>query len=354
VSTKSLNAAVLGAGGFAGGELLRLLVCHPRFELKRALSNTNAGNAVGKIYPNLAPFTDVAFESPKAWSKEELSQGSWTLFSALGHVQTMRQLSAIIDEVDSESLKIVDLSGDFRLNDASEYKTFYGHDHEAEHLLSRFVYGLPEIHRDVIREARFVANPGCFATGSQLAILPMAASNAAVRFVAVDAKTGSSGGGIKPAQTSHHPNRMNNFSAYKQLTHQHLPEILMGWQSAGGSRETDISFVPQRAPMVRGIFVTAHFHLDQEVDAKQAEVWYRDFYEGSPFVRVVDKTPFVSDVWGTNYCDISVTASGRCVVACAAIDNLTKGAAGQAIQNANLMNGLDETEGLLTPVPNPI
>ncbi len=354
MSENKKNAIVLGAGGFAGGELLRLLVCHPVFELRRALSGTNAGKAVGDIYPNLAPFTDVVFESPDAWSPDELNRGEWTLFSALGHVQTMERLADIIGKLENDAVRIVDLSGDFRLNDAETYKTFYKHDHVAPALLERFVYGLPELNRDAIRGSRFIANPGCFATGSQLAILPMAAAPVEVRFVAVDAKTGSSGGGIRPAATTHHPNRMNNFSAYKILEHQHFPEIRMGWSGAGGADTAEISFAPQRAPLVRGIFVTAHFHLAEAVTEARVREWYERFYADHPFVRVVDKSPFVSDIWGTNMCDVSVTASGRCAVACAAIDNLMKGAAGQAVQNANLIGGLAETAGLLTPAPTPI
>jgi N-acetyl-gamma-glutamyl-phosphate reductase len=354
MNAKTQRAVIYGAGGFAGGELLRLLAVHPHFHIEAALSHTRAGERIGQVYPNLVPFTDAVFTSPEDWDFDALREGDWTLFAALGHGQTMTTLAPLVREVDNPAFKIVDLSGDFRLEDAGTYRQFYGLEHTAPELLGGFVYGLPELNRGAIKGARLVANPGCFATSAQLALLPVAATKRAVRFVAVDAKTGSSGGGIKPAATTHHPNRMNNFSAYKQLTHQHFPEIRGGWAGAGGPPDTEISFVPQRAPMVRGIFTTAHFFMDGEVSADEAAGWYRDYYEDHPFVRVVERSPFVSNIWGTNMCDVSVTAAGRTVVASAAIDNLIKGAAGQAVQNANLQCGFEETAGLLTPAPTPI
>lgn len=352
--SEKIKAVVFGAGGFAGGELLRLLACHSKFELTAALSNTQAGKKIGDVYPNLAPWTKTVFTAPSAFDFNQMSSGKWMLFAALGHKETQTKLAPLVDTLKDANVKVVDLSGDFRLDDAATYETYYKTPHKAPALLDQFVYGLPELNRSAIQSAEYVANPGCFATASQLAILPMGNADAAVEFIAVDAKTGSSGGGIKPAATTHHPLRMNNFSAYKQFEHQHFPEILAGWIGAGGSPDTKISFVPQRAPMVRGIFVTAHFFLKESVDTKWAETVYKNYYESHPFVRIVDKSPFVSNIWGTNMCDISVVASGRAVVVCSVIDNLIKGASGQAVQNANLMQGFDETEGLIYPAPTPI
>jgi LysW-gamma-L-alpha-aminoadipyl-6-phosphate/LysW-L-glutamyl-5-phosphate reductase len=348
------NAVIFGAGGFAGGELLRLLACHPKFEIKAALSNTQAQKRIAEVYPNLAPWTDAVFTAPNNFDFSEMKRGGWTLFAALGHKETQSKLAPLVRDFEDADVNIVDLSGDFRLDDAAIYETYYKTPHTAPALLETFVYGLPELNRAAIKKATRVANPGCFATASELAVLPMAAADIAVRFIAVDAKTGSSGGGIIPAETTHHPNRMNNFSAYKQFDHQHFPEIRGGWISAGGSPDTEISFVPQRAPMVRGIFVTAHFFLDRPVDTAFAEALYKTYYEPHPFVRIVKKSPFVSNVWGANMCDISVAAKGRSVVVCSVIDNLIKGAAGQAVQNANLMQGFDETEGLIYPAPMPV
>lgn len=349
------RAVIWGAGGYVGGELLRLVACHPKLELKAALSNTHAGKKVGEVYPNLAPFTDAVFESQDKWAFDKLKNGeSWTLFAALGHVETMNKLGPVVRDLKDANVKIVDLSGDFRLDDAAAYKKYYKHEHTQEDLLGEFVYGLPELNREKIKQATCVANPGCFATACQLSMLPLASAPVKALFAAVDAKTGSSGGGIKPSAGAHHPNRMNNFSAYKQYAHQHFPEIKGGWLLNGGAADTEISFVPQRAPLVRGIFVSTHFFMEKEVSAEQVSDWYREFYEGHPFVRVVEKSPFVSNIWGTNMCEVSVTVSGRSAAVCSAIDNLLKGASGQAVQNANLMLGWNETDGLLTPAPMPI
>ena len=349
------RAVIWGAGGYVGGELLRLIACHPKLELSAALSNTHAGKKIGDVYPNLAPFTDTVFESQDGWDSSKLKDGnSWVLFAALGHVETMNKLGPVVRDLKDANVKIVDLSGDFRIPDPALYEQYYKHAHTQTDLLSAFVYGLPELNREQIKTARAVANPGCFATVSQLSLLPMGAAPVKTLFAAVDAKTGSSGGGIKPAATTHHPYRMNNFSAYKQFDHQHFPEIRGGWLSSGGAEDTEISFVPQRAPIVRGIFVSAHFFVEREVSAAEAAGWYREYYDGHPFVRIVEKSPFVSDIWGTNMCAVSVTAKGRKVAVCAAIDNLLKGASGQAVQNANLMLGFEETEGLLMPAPLPV
>ncbi len=348
------KAVVWGAGGFTGGELLRLLATHPQMTLTAALSHTYAGKSIGEIHPNLAPFTDAAFTSPADWSWNELKQDGWVLFSAQPHKQTMKVLPPVIEQLKGADVKVIDLSGDFRLADPHVYQTYYGVEHVSPSYLDAFVYGLPERNRGLISKADFVANPGCFATCAQLAIMPMAAAPTEIGFVAIDSKTGSSGAGVSPKLTTHHPNRMNNFKAYKQLVHQHLPEIQDTWTSLGGSANAPISFVPQMAPIVRGIFTTAHFFSITPVTRQEVETWYTDFYKNAPFVRMVDGSPAITDIWGTNRCDIAVAAEGQKIVVTAAIDNLIKGASGQAIQNANLMCGFDETSGLLAPAPAPV
>ncbi|MCP4680134.1 MAG: N-acetyl-gamma-glutamyl-phosphate reductase [Deltaproteobacteria bacterium] len=351
---KTRKAVVWGAGGFVGAELLRLLACHPEMELAAALSDTHADKPVGAVHPNLAPWTHIDFISSNNWSWDRLDTESWVLFSAQPHVKTMRALPPVLEKLDVADVKVVDLSGDFRLGSTNTYRKYYGVEHKAPEYLDRFAYGLPEGNRPLIAEAEYVANPGCFATCAQLAILPMATLKKQVLFAAIDGKTGSSGAGVAPRVTTHHPNRMNNFRAYKQLTHQHFPEIQGGWLRAGGASDTVISFVPQMAPMVRGIFVTAHFFTTEPVTEKEMTSLYTSFYADAPFIRVVDGSPSVADVWGTNRCDISVAAQDNKIVVCAAIDNLVKGAAGQAIQCANLACGFEETAGLLTPPPRPV
>ena len=349
-----VRAFVWGAGGFVGGELLRLVTGHPKLELAGALSATHAGKPVGEVHPSLAGWTDLAFSAPADWDWSVLKDGRWAVFAALAHAETMVAMPPLMERYADADVRWIDLSGDFRLQSPAEYATYYGRKHASPGLLGRFVYGLPELNRERIKGARFVSNPGCFATGAQLAVLPAAAAKVGIAAVAIDGKTGSSGAGVTPRDTTHHPNRANNFRAYKVLAHQHTPEICQGWQGAGGSASVDISFAPQMAPMVRGIFTTAHIFLKEEAEAGVVRGWYEKYYHGHPFVRLVDDSPAVADVWGTNRCDVSVTVQGRRVVVCTAIDNLVKGAGGQAVQNANLMFGWPETTGLTTPAPFPV
>jgi N-acetyl-gamma-glutamyl-phosphate reductase len=347
------DAVVLGASGFAGGELVRLLLGHPQLRLTAALSDRLEGQAIADVHANLAGATELCFEPASDWSWAQMESGTWTIFSALPHRETAARLAPLLEQL-GDTVQLIDLSGDHRLDDAAAYKLFYGSPHPAPDLLPQFVYGLPELNRERISSARLVANPGCFATAAALALLPAAAAGWPVRFVAVDGKTGSSGAGARLSQTTHHPYRANSFQAYRQLRHQHLPEITGAWQAAGGSHDTEISFVPHMAPMVRGIFVTAHLFLESEVSEPEVKARYQSFCAPAPFMRLVDGSPAVNQVWGSNRCDLSVTCCGRTVVVCAAIDNLVKGAAGQAIQNANLMNGWNETAGLLSPAPWPV
>ena len=351
---EKVRAVVWGAGGYVGGELLRLVVTHPALELTAALSATHGGRSVGKVHPSLAPWTDLAFSAPNDWDWNLLAEGPWAVFASLAHGETMAALPPLLNRLADADVRWVDLSGDFRLKSAADYTRFYGRTHASSGMLGRFAYGLPELNRERITGTRLVANPGCFATGAQLAILPAAAAKVPLVALAIDGKTGSSGAGVTPRETTHHPNRANNFRAYKVLEHQHFPEILAGFHAAGGSEAVEVSFAPQMAPMVRGIFTTAHLFLEEPVPAATVRGWYESFYAGHPFVRLVEDSPGVADVWGTNRCDISLTVSGRRVVVCTAIDNLVKGAAGQAIQNANLMHGWAETTGLTTPAPFPV
>ena len=349
------RAVVWGAGGFVGGELLRLIVSHPHLELASALSSTHAGKAVGEVHPGLASRTGLSFQSEDDWDWECCREGNWTLFAALPHRTTMHRLPAILSRLENaENIPVVDLSGDFRLDSPRVYREFYGVDHAAPQLLDCFVYGLPELNRDRIRASQWIANPGCFATGGQLALLPLATLGESVEFAAVDGKTGSSGAGAQPGVTTHHPLRSNNFRAYRVGRHQHLPEITAGWMAAGGCPDLALSFVPQMAPMVRGIFTTAHIWLKAPASPDRVAEHYRNFYASAPMVRLVEDSPAVVEVWGSNRCDLSVHTQGRCVVVCTAIDNLIKGAAGQAIQNANLVQGWDESAGLLDPAPWPV
>ncbi len=350
----SEKAVVLGAGGFVGRELLRLLVLHPRFEVAAALSESQTGKSIGEVYPELQGLIETPFLSPQDFEWSRLGRGQWTLFSAMSHGRTMLVLPSILEEIGGDDTRVIDLSGDFRLDSPEKYQRYYGVEHSRPDWLARFVYGLPEFHRKGIQATRFVSNPGCFATAAQLALLPLASFEKELLFVAIDGKTGSSGAGIQPRPTTHHPLRANNFRAYKPLDHQHLPEIEQSWNQLGGSSLTEISFVPQMAPLVRGIFVTVHAFYSERVEACHLAECFQKVYAQAPFVRLLAESPSLTEVSGTNRCDLSIHVRGRRVLICAAIDNLIKGAAGQAIQNANLMAGWAETSGLQTPPARPV
>jgi len=354
MNSKKQSAVIMGAGGFTGAEILRLLAIHPYFELDAAYSSTYAGKSIADIHAGLDGWTDIGFSDPESFDPASLDKNGCTVFCALGHTKSMKLIGPLLKKSENPGLKIVDLSADFRLDSADEYEKHYPAVHCEPGLLDQFVYGLPELNRSLIAEAQYTANPGCFATAAQLAVLPAAASGTKIKYCAIDGKTGSSGAGIKSRTSTHHPLRMNNFAAYKTLTHQHLPEIRMGWKLAGGSDDACISFVPHMAPMARGIFVTAHMFADSGLKPDEIRQWYESFYSDAPFVRIVDGSPEVTAVWGSNRCDISVSVADRCIAVCAAMDNLIKGASGQAVQNANIMNGFEETAGLTAPAPWPV
>jgi N-acetyl-gamma-glutamyl-phosphate reductase len=250
----------------------------------------------------------------------------------------------------------VDLSGDFRLRDPDVYEKYYGAKHPCPEELTKgtFVYGLPELHREAIRRAKYVASPGCFATTIELALLPLAKAGLLAGPVEVVGITGSSGSGIAPSAGTHHPVRSNNLKTYKPLEHQHIPEITQTLGDAG-ARDVTLRFVPVSAPLSRGIFATCFAHVDEKVDAAAVKKLYAETFAREPFVRVpARRLPEVVAVKGTNYAEVGVqagdVADGKRVIACfAATDNLVKGGAGQAIQSMNLMLGLDERLTLEDP-----
>jgi N-acetyl-gamma-glutamyl-phosphate reductase len=348
------QVVVLGAGGFAGAELLRLVVCHPHLELVVAESGTHAGRPVGEVLPHLAPWTGVGFTAPGTLDQDRLGDGAWTVLAALPHGTSMQRLPSLLELAAGHDVQVVDLSGDFRLRDAGSYAAAYGRPHQAVQHLGELVYGLPELGREQIAAARAVANPGCFATAVSLALLPAAGAPWEVESVAVTGITGSSGAGVEPRASTHHPLRAGEVQAYRLLDHQHVPEMLQAWAVAGGDPAVPFSFVPHRGPQVRGIAVTAQLVLSEAASAEEVREVYCAAYGDEPFVRVLDGPPSLRQVCGSNRCDLHVAARDRMVVVCAVIDNLVKGAAGQAIQNVNLMSRWPETAGLLMPAPQPV
>jgi len=251
-----------------------------------------------------------------------------------------------------ENVKVVDLSGDFRINDADVFKQFYKLEHTATDLQKSFVYGLTETNREQIKQANYIANPGCFATATLLALAPMVKSGLLTGKIIVDAKTGSSGSGAKPAANTHHPQRTNSFYAYKPFAHQHVPEIEQHLLEVG-EFTGDFVFMTHSLPVSRGIFASCYLETTVNLTTEDVKNLYELFYKDSFFVRIVENSPDINWVKTTNFCDIAAHSNGKQIVVFSAIDNLVKGAAGQAVQNMNLMYGLNETTGLMLIGTNP-
>jgi len=350
VDKGKIKIAIFGGSGYGGSELLRILLFHPNAEIVLVTANEHAGKAVGDVHKNLGGLTDLRFEA----APEKLSDLSEidVAFFALPHGQALSLASQL-----PVGIKVIDLSGDFRIDDPEVFKKFYKLDHAGESQ-SNYVYGLTETNRDAIRSAKFIANPGCFATATLLAMAPLvgskdgAANSLISGRVVVDAKTGSSGSGAKAASNTHHPQRMNSFYAYKPFVHQHVPEIEQHLKAIG-KFDNDLVFMTHSLPVSRGIFASCYLETEVNLTNEDARNLYKHFYADSFFIRFVEGSPDINWVKNTNFCDIAVHSSGRHLVVFAALDNLVKGAAGQAVQNMNLMFGLDERTGLIFAGSNP-
>lgn len=340
-----LRLAIFGGSGYGGSELLRILLQHPHAEIVFVTANEHAGKAVSEVHRNLLGLTALEFiKAPQ--DLENLSDLDCAFF-ALPHGQAME----IVPKLPA-NVKVIDLSGDFRLRDSDMFAKHYGREHTAIEAQSEFVYGLTETNREAVKKARRIANPGCFATATLLGLAPLVANNLLSCRVIVDAKTGSSGSGAKPAANTHHPQRSNSFYAYKPFTHQHVPEIEQELKSVG-EWNNELIFMTHSLPVARGIFASIYCELEKEMTVANAAELFADFYRDSFFVRLVEGSPDINWVKTTNFCDIGFAARGRQLVVFTAIDNLVKGAAGQAVQNMNLMFGLDEKTGLMLTGSNP-
>lgn len=328
-----IDVGIIGASGYTGGELLRFLKYHDNANVVAATSRQYAGINVSKVHPHLRgdnlKFRDISAEKIDA----DL------VFTATPHGASMD----IVPELIERGIKVVDLSGDYRFDDIAVYEKWYGIEHSAP---LDAVYGLPEVYREKIKKSNLVANPGCFPTGGILASLPLAKEKL-VDTIIIDSKSGVSGGGINPAPAYHYPNISDNIVPYAVTNHRHMPEIQQEVSKFG---DVKVSFTPHLVPVIRGILTTVHTFLKDEVTSEYVKEIYNAFYESEPFVRVVDmdEIPRLSAVRGSNYCDIGcfqIDQNGRIVIV-SAIDNLVKGASGQAIQNMNIMFGFDEKESL--------
>jgi N-acetyl-gamma-glutamyl-phosphate reductase len=342
---KRFKAAIIGGSGYGGAEMARRLLMHPDVELVRVASIDHVGEPLGAVHPNLDGVTDLTFlDLPPA----EAAKGCDVVLLALPHKVT----AAKVPELIAAGVKIVDMSGDFRLRDLTEYERFYATKHPHPELLGTFVYGLPELNRAEIKKAKYVASPGCFATSMVLALMPLARAGLLDgATVHVQGITGSSGSGIAPKPTTHHPSRAQNLFTYKPLDHQHVPEVVETLHDAG-AKKLELRFVPVSAPLTRGIFTTCFLELPAEIDKGKLASLFDESYAHEPFVRrPKQRTPEVVAVAGSNYVEVGFAvgpAAGdkRTVTCFAAIDNLIKGGAGQAIQNMNLILGCDERASL--------
>ncbi len=342
---KRFKAAIIGGSGYGGAEMARRLLMHPDVELVRVASIDHVGEPLGNVHPNLEGATDLVFED---LSPAQAAAGCDVALLALPHKVT----AAKVPELIAAGVKIVDMSGDFRLRDAAVYEKHYGAKHPHPELLGTFVYGLPELNRKQIQQAKYVASPGCFATTIELALLPLARAgmleNAVVHVTGI---TGSSGSGIAPQAGTHHPSRAGNLKTYKPLEHQHVPEITQTLAD-GGAKGVELRFVPVSAPLTRGIFASCFVELDASIDKGKLESLFDESYAREPFVRRPKKRlPEVVAVAGSNWCEVGYAvgpaANGkRTVTLFSATDNLIKGGAGQAIQNMNLVLGCDERASL--------
>lgn len=317
-----IKAGIIGGAGYTAGELIRILLNHPKTELAFVYSTSNAGNKISDIHQDLEGDLDLRFS-------DTIMADIDVLFLCLGHGNSSKYLH---ENKFSTTTKIIDLSNDFRLEDDKIFEN------------KEFVYGLPEMNKEAIKTADYIANPGCFATAIQLAILPMAKAGLIKNDIHVNATTGATGAGTSLSKTTHFTWRDNNFSSYKVFTHQHLGEIDQSISQLQNNFKNEIIFIPNRGDFSRGIYATHYTDFDGSIeDAKQL---YKDFYKDAKFTLVSDKEIFLKQVVNTNKCLIHLHKHNNKLLITSVIDNLLKGASGQAVQNMNLMFGFNEKEGL--------
>lgn len=317
-----INIGIIGGSGYTAGELLRLLTHHPQAKIDFVYSTTNSGKPVASVHQDLLGEVNINFT-------ENVNPDVDLVFLCLGHGQSKAFLTA---NIFSENTRIIDLGNDFRLTADADFEG------------KQFVYGLPELNRKAIQQAQYVANPGCFATAIQLALLPLAQKGLLQNDVHINATTGSTGAGVQPSATSHHPWRTNNMSHYKAFEHQHLGEIGQSLKQLQSGFDSELLFIPNRGDFTRGIFATLYTPLSK--DFQEVVHIYKEYYADEPFVNVTTDAISLKLAVQTNKCFINLEQKGKYLLITSVIDNLVKGASGQAIENMNLMFGLEETMGL--------
>lgn len=332
------KAAVVGGSGYTGGELARLLSRHPYVELVAMTSRQQAGSKITKAHPFLQGFSDLVFDEKLLGSDYDI------VFTATPHGASMD----IVPELVKSGTKVIDLSGDYRLKDTEVYRKWYGSEHKDPENLANAVYGIPELFRDQISRADFVSNPGCYPTCSILALAPLFSKGMVGPRVIIDGKSSTSGAGVELTRATHHSTCGSSITPYKVGSHRHTPEIQMALEKVGKD-DVEVIFTPHLLPVVRGMLCTCYPLLKTDVDKEELEKLYSRFYEGERFIRMTS-VPSMASVNGSNFCEIGLEKAGKNnVVVMSAIDNLVKGASGQAIQNCNIMFGFSEVAGLDFP-----
>ncbi|MGM0651356.1 MAG: N-acetyl-gamma-glutamyl-phosphate reductase [Bacillota bacterium] len=338
-----IKVAILGGTGYAGMELIRLINAHPDARLVLATSESHYGKIISDVHPQFYGQTDLVLEKMETG---KVPSSIDVVFCALPHGSSGKAVAALLEK----GFKVIDLSADFRLKQLEVYRHWYNLPHPHPELLSTSVYGLPELYGEQVKTANLIANPGCYPTGIILALAPLLADKLVdLTSIIIDAKSGVSGAGRVPKQPFHFPECTENFKAYRVASHQHTPEIEQELSRIVES-ELKVTFTPHLVPMIRGILSAIYLKLNKEKNETELNKLYLDFYGDSPFVRIL-KPPALPEtrfVRGSNYCDLAIRLDSRTgqLIIISAIDNLVKGAAGQAIQNMNLMFGFSETTGL--------
>jgi N-acetyl-gamma-glutamyl-phosphate reductase common form len=349
--TARIPTIVLGGTGYVAGELLRLIAGHPQFELAAIMSDSQPGESVSKAFPHLASaYADTRFKAQSDVETLLAETPRAALFSAAPHGVSAALIDSLLDVAAKAGThpRVVDISADFRYSSAEAYEAVYKHPHGAPKRITEFTCAVPEHLKKL--ETTHVAHPGCFATATLLASVPLLSLGVTSPTLFVSGVTGSTGAGRKPIEGTHHPVRHSDLYSYNALSHRHAPEIAACAKAASGV-EADFAFVPHSGPFARGIHVTVQAALKSAVDTSKVLGALREFYANCPFIRVTDQAPRVKEVATSNYAHLSAVANGRTVAVMCVVDNLNKGAAGGAVQWMNRMFGLAETAGLTAPAP---
>lgn len=342
MAKRILRVAVVGATGYAGCELIKILLRHPKIKIASLSAKVERPTPISHIFPIFRGQIDLVCDELDV---RAASKAADFIFLALPHKVSMEVAPNFLEL----GKRIVDLSADYRLKIKSEYETWYGVKHTSSQLLRSSIFGLPELYRKDIKKAKLVANPGCYPTGAILGCAPLVKKDLIeAGEIIIDAKSGASGAGRNPILPLHFPEANENLRAYKVNQHQHIPEINQELSKLAKTK-IEVTFTPHLAPMNRGILSTIYFTLKKQLSTRDVIKIYREFYKGEPFIRIFDegKYPETKDVYNTNYCDIAVKVDRKRAIVITTIDNLWKGASSQAVQNMNIMAGFKETLSLI-------